>query len=344
MRSAKAIQVVGAHAEGEVGRVIVGGVLPPPGATVKAQRDWLQTEGDDLRRLLIREPRGGVFTHYNLIVPAKDPAADAGFIIMEPMDYPPMSGSNSICVATVLLETGMLPMTEPETSLTLETPGGLVTIRCACESGRVARVTTTNVPCFVEALDVPIVVEDLGAVTCDICYGGAFFALVRAEAVGLAIVPEQARAIVDLGERIKAALRAVHHPAHPVLGDIGGLTFVTFIEPIQERDGVKQARNATVISPGKIDRSPCGTASSARLAAHHARGELALGEPLVSRSILDTAFHMKIEEGIMVANKPAILPSISGRAWITGHHTYTLDPDDPFPEGYSLTDTAHQLF
>ena len=184
MRSTKAIQVVGAHAEGEVGRVIVGGVLPPPGATVMQQRDWLQSEGDALRRLLIREPRGGVFTHYNLIVPAKDPAADAGFIIMEPMDYPPMSGSNSICVATVLLETGMIPMVEPETVMTLETPGGLVTIRCDCQDGRVARVTTTNVPCFVEALEVAVPVEGLGEVTCDICYGGAFFALVDAASTG----------------------------------------------------------------------------------------------------------------------------------------------------------------
>ena len=344
MRSAKAIQVIGAHAEGEVGRVIVGGVLPPPGDTVKAQRDWLQSEGDSLRRLLIREPRGGVFTHYNLIVPPKDPAADAGFIVMEPMDYPPMSGSNSICVATVLLETGMIAMSEPETNLTLETPGGLVTIRCACENGRVARVTTTNVPCFVEALEVAVTVEGLGTVTCDLCYGGAYFALVDAGSVGLQIVPERAREIVELGERIKAALRAERHPIHPLLGDIGGLTFVTFTEPIEERDGIKQGRNATVISPGKIDRSPCGTASSARLAAHHARGELALGEPLVSRSILDTAFHMKVEEGTTVGKRPAILPSISGRAWITGQHTYTLDPEDPFPEGYSLTDTAHQLF
>ena len=344
MRSAKAIHVVGAHAEGEVGRVIVGGVLPPPGATVKEQRDWLQSQGDDLRQLLIREPRGGVFTHYNLIVPAKDPAADAGFIVMEPMDYPPMSGSNSICVATVLLETGMLPMTEPETTLTLETPGGLVTTRCSCEDGRVTRVTTTNVPCFVEALDVVVAVEGLGPVVCDICYGGAYFALVHAKAVDLALRPERAREIVELGERIKSAVRQGHHPEHPILGDIGGVTFVTFIEPVETRDGVKRARNATVISPGKIDRSPCGTASSARLAAHHARGELALGEPLISCSILDTEFHLSIESGTTVGKRPAIFPTISGRAWITGQHVYTLDPEDPFPKGYSLTDTAHQLY
>ncbi len=344
MKSAKAIHVIGAHAEGEVGHVIVGGVLPPPGATVKAQRDWLQSKGDSLRRLLIREPRGGVFTHYNLIVPATDPAADAGFIIMEPMDYPPMSGSNSICVATVLLETGMVAMAEPETKLILETPGGLVTIRCASADGRVTRVTTTNVPCYVEALNQVLEVDGLGEVVVDICYGGAFFALVKTDSVGIDITPANARRIVELGEAIKAAARAAHHPHHPILGDIGGITFVSFLGPVEIVDGVKTARNATVISPGKVDRSPCGTASSARLAAMHARGELAIGERLISRSILDTEFHMKIEAETTAGDRPAISPSISGRAWITGHHTYMLDPDDPFPEGYSLTDTAYRLF
>ncbi|MCP4328070.1 MAG: proline racemase family protein [Alphaproteobacteria bacterium] len=344
MENLRAIHIIGAHAEGEVGHVIVGGVLPPPGATVKAQRDWLQTEGDALRRLLIREPRGGVFTHYNLIVPAKDPAAQAGFIIMEPMDYPPMSGSNSICVATVLLETGMLPLTEPDTDLVLETPGGLVKMRCACSGGKVDRVTTTNVPCYVAALDQILAIDGFGEVRLDICYGGAFFALVEAQSVGIEIVPENARAIVELGERIKAAARREHRPNHPTLGDVGGITFVTFLGPIEMDGGTKAARNATVISPGKIDRSPCGTASSARLAAMHARGQLTVGESLISRSILGTEFGMCIEEETAIADIPAIRPSISGRAWITGHHVQMLDPRDPFPEGYSLTDTAYQLF
>ena len=344
MPAEKTIHVIGAHAEGEVGHVIVGGVLPPPGSTVKDQRDWLQNEGDGLRRLLIREPRGGVFTHYNLIVPAIDPAADAGFIIMEPMDYPPMSGSNSLCVATVLLETGMVAMTEPETELVLEAPGGLVAVRCACAGGKVTRVTTTNVPCYVEALDQVLDVDGLGEVAVDICYGGAFFALIRAESVGIEIAAANARRIVEFGEAVKDAARAAHHPHHPVLGDIGGITFATFLGPVEERDGVKTARNATVISPGKIDRSPCGTASSARLAAMHARGEMGIGERLISRSILDTEFHMAIEAETNVGDRPAITPTISGRAWITGHHVHMLDPDDPFPEGYSLTDTAYRLF
>ena len=324
--------------------MIVGGVLPPPGDSVKAQRDWLQNEGDTLRQFLIREPRGGVFTHYNLVVPPKDPAADAGFIIMEPLDYPPMSGSNSICVATVLLETGMLPMREPVTKLVLETPGGLVSARCECDGTTVRRVTTTNVPCYAYALDETVVVDGFGKLSLDICYGGAFFALVDVAAVGLTLVPDNARLLVEAGERIKTVIRAAHQPMHPVLGDIGGVTFVTFLGPVERCDGRVQAQNATVISPGKLDRSPCGTGSSARCAAMHARGELAVGEGFVSRSILGTEFVMRVEEEVAINEFKGIRPSISGRAWLTGQHTYTLDPEDPFPLGYSLTDTAFRVY
>ena len=344
MRTERAIHVVGAHAEGEVGRVIVGGVLPPPGDSVKAQRDWLQSEGDELRQFLIREPRGGVFTHYNLLVPPKNPAAQAGFIIMEPLDYPPMSGSNSICVATVLLETGMLPMQEPFTDLVLETPGGLVSARCECVDTSVRRVTTTNVPCYAHVLDQCVMVDGIGDVRLDICYGGAFFALVDAASVNLVLTPDNARHIVETGEHIKAAVRDAYQPLHPLLGDIGGITFVTFLGPVVHRNDRVEAQNATVISPGKLDRSPCGTASSARSAAMYARGELAVGEGFVSGSILGTEFIMKLEEEVAVGEYQGIRPSISGRAWLTGQHTYTRDPEDPFPLGYSLTDTAYRVY
>ena len=342
MRSSRAIQVVGAHAEGEVGRVIVGGVLPPKAASVREQR--IAIEQDDwLRRFLVREPRGGVFTHYNLVVPATDPKANAGFIIIEPTDYPPMSGSNSICVATVLLETGMLEIKEPETRLTLEAPGGLVEILAECRDGRCRSVQTTNVPCYVDALDLAIEVPDLGTVMLDVAYGGAFFALVDAASCGMKICPENARELVVVGEKIKSAVRAQHEVRHPELSEIEGVTFVTWCDKPEVVNGVKTARNATVISPGKIDRSPCGTASSARVAAFHARGELEVGELFHSRSILDTLFELRIERETQVAGKPAVAPSIKGRAWITGEHTYHLDPDDPFPEGYALTDTWHQV-
>ena len=261
MKSKRAIQVVSAHAEGEVGRIIVGGVLPPPGDTLPAQRAWLE-RNDGLRRFLIHEPRGGVFTHYNLIVPPRDPRAAAGFIVMEPTDYPAMSGSNSICVATVLLETGMVEMREPVTRFALETPGGLVETTAECRGGVCERVTTRNVPSFVHVLDRAVEVPGTGIVRLDIAWGGAFFALVDAADLGFALVPDEARALVEAGEAIKSAVRAGTPVRHPSAPEFEGVTFVTFLGPVTRENGIKAARNATVISPGKIDRSPCGTGSS----------------------------------------------------------------------------------
>ncbi|MBI1386168.1 MAG: hypothetical protein GC150_14780 [Rhizobiales bacterium] len=342
MQSRRAIQVVAAHAEGEVGRVIVGGVIPPRGASVRDMRIAL-AEDDTLRQFLIREPRGGVFTHYNLVVPACHPDAQAGFIIMEPTDYPPMSGSNSICVGTVLLETGMLQMHEPVTELVLETPGGLVHLTAECENGRCRSIKTRNAAAFVVRLDLEIDVPGLGPTRVDIAYGGGFFALLDAAPHGLEVRPEAARDLVVLGERVKDAVNAAFPVAHPEMPEIAGVTFVTWREPVHQRDGHPTARNATVISPGKIDRSPCGTASSARLAVHHARGEMKVGDTLHSRSIIDSLFEMRIEAETTVAGRPAILPSIKGRAWITGEHTYHLDPEDPYPLGYALSDTWHRV-
>lgn len=342
MKSRRAIHVIGAHAEGEVGRVITGGVLPPPGDTLMEQRTWLE-QNDELRQFLIREPRGGVFTHYNLIVPAKDPRAQAGFIIMEPTDYPPMSGSNSICVATVLLETGILEMTEPVTNLVLETPGGLVEIEVLCANGRAQRVQTTNVPCYAHMLDETVEVDGLGTVTFDVCYGGAYFALVDAEPYGLAITPDHARDLVVQGEKIKDAIQNKFPVTHPVHPEINTVTFVTWLGPVVEENGVKTAPNATIISPGKVDRSPCGTGSSARIAAMHAKGNLDIGETFLSRSIIGSEFEMRIESDTKVGDKLGIVPSIAGRAWITGDHTYHLDPEDPYPTGYALTDTWHRV-
>ncbi len=341
MKSKRAIQVVSAHAEGEVGRVIVGGVLPPPGDTLPDQRAWLE-RNDGLRRFLIHEPRGGVFTHYNLIVPPRDPRAAAGFIVMEPTDYPAMSGSNSICVATVLLETGMVEMREPVTHFALETPGGLVEIAAECRGGVCERVTTRNVPSFVHDLDRTVEVAGIGTVRLDIAWGGAFFALVEAADLGFALVPGEARALVEAGEAIKCAVRAGAPVRHPATPGFEGVTFVTFLGPVTRENGIRTARSATVISPGKIDRSPCGTGSSARVAVMHARGELAPEEPFLSRSLLRTEFRMTIAATSEVAGRPAVVPEISGRAWITGEHTFHLDPGDPFPEGYRLSDTWYR--
>jgi len=343
MKSARSITVVGCHAEGEVGRVITGGVLPPPGDTVFDQRTFLKTHDDALRRLLLFEPRGGAFVHLNLIVPPVSPGADAGFIIMEPDDYPPMSGSNSICVATVLLETGMVAMTEPETRLLLDAPAGPVAVVATCHNGKVERVRVTNVPSFVFRLNASVEVEGLGTITADLAYGGDTFAIVDAPGLGFALSRDEARDLVETGERIKAAVNEQHSILHPENPAIDFTSFVQFAAPVEtDVDGRKSGRNTVVISPGKLDRSPTGTGCSARLAVLHARGEIAVGEAFVGRSILDTEFHCRIEEETDVGGRLAVVPSITGRAWLTGIHQYLLDPDDPFPEGYTLNDTWYR--
>lgn len=342
MKQSRMITVVGAHAEGEVGRVVTGGVLPPPGDTLHAQMMHLWRHGDTLRKFLLFEPRGGAFTHANLIVPPKDPSADAAFIIMEPDDYPPMSGSNCICVTTVLLETGMVAMTEPETRLRLETPGGLVDVVARCRDGVCESVKLTNVASFAAALDREIEVEGLGTVRVDVGYGGAFFAIVDAATLGFGLERSEARALVETGERIKAAAVAQIPVAHPENPEINRIVFTQFAGPVETIDGVKTGRNAVVISPGKIDRSPCGTGTSARLAVMHARGEIGEGEPYVSLSPLGSRFDARIEAVAEIAGVPAIRPSIAGRAWITGYHHYVLDPADPWPEGYTVSDTWYR--
>ncbi|MBL6954390.1 MAG: proline racemase family protein [Alphaproteobacteria bacterium] len=343
MRSARSITVIGCHAEGEVGRVITGGVLPPPGDSLFAQREYLRTQDDGLRKFLLYEPRGGAFVHSNLVVPAKTPGAAAGFIIMEPTDYPAMSGSNAICVATVLLETGMVAMQEPETVLSLDTPGGLIEVVAQCRDGRCLNVRIGNVPCFVAKLDAAVEVAGLGTIACDIAYGGAFFAIVDAPGLGFALVPDEARELVEMGERIKAAAVAQHPVSHPENPDIHSVTFTQFAAPLsKDAAGRTVGRNTVVISPGKLDRSSCGTGSSARLAVLHARGRIGLGETLISQSVLGTEFHCRIEELCAVGDLPAISPSVQGRAWITGSHQYSLDPDDPFPQGYTLSDTWYR--
>lgn len=343
MKWSRSITVVGAHAEGEVGKVVTGGVLPPPGDTLFEQREYLRTQNDGLRKFLLYEPRGGAFCHANLIVPPKDPRAQAGFIIMEATDYPPMSGSNTMCVVTVLLETGMIAMEEPETRFALETPGGLVDVVAACRDGKCESVALTNVPCFVSKLDAAVEVAGLGTLSVDIAYGGAFFAIVDSESLGFGLTGDEARDLVETGERIKAAVVEQHPVTHPGNPDIHTVTFTEFAAPLDMgSDGLKVGRNAVVISPGKIDRSPCGTGSSARLAVLHARGEITEGETFLSRSPIDTEFRCRITGTTEIAGIPAVLPEISGRAWITGLHEYGLDPTDPFPEGYTLSDTWYR--
>jgi proline racemase len=254
-----------------------------------------------------------------------------------------MSGSNSICVVTVLLETGMVKMTEPQTRLTLETPGGVIEVLAECHDGKCERVTVQNVASFAAVLDATVEVAGLGSIAVDIAYGGAFFAIVDALALGFRLTPDEARDLVETGERIKAAVVAQYPVVHPENPQIHTVTFTQFAAAVEtDAAGVKSGRNAVVISPGKIDRSPCGTGTSARLAVLHARGEIALDDKYISRSILATEFHAGIVTTTTVGDFPAIIPSLSGRAWITGIHQYMLDPQDPFPQGYTLSDTWYR--
>lgn len=338
MRTSRVIHVVSAHAGGEVGDVIVGGVAPPPGASVWEQSRWIAEDGA-LRDFVLNEPRGGVFRHVNLLVPPKDPRADAAFIIMEPVDTPPMSGSNSICVATVLVETGLVEVREPETLLTLEAPGGLVEARVTVRDGRAERVTIRNLPSFADRLGAALEVEGLGTLTVDVAFGGDSFVIVEAAALGFALTPDEAREIAETGMRITAAANEQLGFRHPVLTGWDHISFCQVAGPVEEANGIKRGRNAVAIRPGRIDRSPTGTGCSARMAVLHARGQLAVGEPFVGVSLIGSEFHCRIEALAEVGGRAAVVPSISGRAWITGIHQHMLDPSDPWPRGYRLSDT-----
>ncbi|MCA1299442.1 trans-3-hydroxy-L-proline dehydratase [Stappia indica] len=338
MRSSKTVHVISAHAEGEVGDVIVGGVAPPPGDTLWEQSRWIARD-ETLRNFVLNEPRGGVFRHVNLLVPPKDPRADAAFIIMEPEDTPPMSGSNSICVSTVLLDGGILPMSEPVTELVLEAPGGLVKVRAECADGKAQRIFVENLPSFAAELDASLEVEGLGTLTVDTAYGGDSFVFVDAQALGFALTPDEAHDMARLGVKITAAANEAlgfHHPENP---DWKHISFCLFAGPVtRDAEGLR-AGAAVAIRPGKIDRSPTGTALSARMAVLAARGQMGPEDQLTAVSLIGSTFTGRILGETRVGELPAIRPQISGRGWVTGIHQHMLDPSDPWPEGYRLSDT-----
>ena len=338
MRTTRIIHIVGCHAEGEVGDVIVGGVAPPPGDTLWAQSRFI-AQDETLRRFVLNEPRGGVFRHVNLLVPPRDPRAQMGFIIMEPEDTPPMSGSNSICVATVLLDTGIIPMVEPETRLVLEAPGGTVDITALCRNGKAERITVRNVPSFADKLAATIEVAGIGTLTVDTAYGGDSFVIADATALGFAILPDEARDIAEAGIRITKAANEQLGFTHPMNAEWNHISFCQIAGPVRREGDVLTGANAVVIQPGKIDRSPTGTGCSARMAVLEARGEMAVGDRYIARSIIGSEFSCRIEEAAVVAGRRAIIPSVSGRAWITGTRQEMLDPDDPWATGYRLSDT-----
>ena len=338
MRTSKVIHIVTCHAEGEVGNVIVGGVAPPPGDTLWQQSRWI-AQDQSLRQFVLNEPRGGVFKHVNLLVPPKHPEAAYGFIIMEPEHTPPMSGSNTICVATVLLDSGMVAMGEPETTFLLEAPAGLVHIRARCQDGKALSIEFENVPSFADKLDATLEVKGLGTLHVDVAYGGDSFVLVDARTLGFAIVPDEAHDLARVGARITEAANEQLGFQHPTHEEWNHISFCQFTLPVERQGGQLTGRNTVAIDPGKLDRSPCGTGCSARMAVLHARGEMGLGDRFIARSIIGSRFDCEIAEVGKIGGRQMVVPRIRGRAWITGTQQLMLDPEDPWPLGYRLTDT-----
>jgi proline racemase len=348
LRVGPVIEAVDAHACGEPGRVIVGGVEDVPGATMFDKMTWLQANQDDLRLRMLREPRGYPAANCNLILPSSHPEAAAGYVIMEQVEYPGMSGTNTMCVVTVLLETGMVPMVEPVTELTLEAPAGLIRVTAECRDGKVTSVTFRNVPAFATHLDASVEVPHLGTVTVDVAYGGMFYVIADAERFGLRLTPDEGADIVRITEMIKAAAADQLPVVHPDQPGFAGITIGQLSGPAH--DPANSRRNVVTVSTGTldwdrpatwtgaIDRSPCGTGTSAKMATLHAKGQLAVGEAFRHEGILGTVFTGRLVEEATIGTYRAVIPTITGTAWITGSARYVVDPTDPFPDGYTIGD------
>lgn len=332
------VRIVHCHAEGEVGDVIVAGVNPPDGTTLRDQRQFVADDGA-LRAFVLNEPRGGVFRHVNLLLPPTDPSADIAFIVMEPEDTPLMSGSNAMCVATVALETGVVAMHEPLTRLTLQAPAGLVPVEATCADGKVTAVTLRNVPSFVTHRAVTLEVPGYGTRVVDTAFGGDSFVIASAEDFGFHLTSDEAADIAGVGNILRSAANEQIGFQHPTLPEWDHYSFTYFTGPMQAIDGAVTSTNACVINPGKLDRSPTGTGCSALMALLHERGELAVGQTYIGRSVIGSTFQCRITETTKVGDFPAIVPTITGRAWIYGTTEWLTDPSDPWPLGYRLSDT-----
>ena len=328
------LEVLGVHAEGEIGRVILSGAPKIPGSTMVEKMDYINNEDDEILRLALYEPRGASQMTINLLIPPTSRSADMGFIPMQADGAHAMSGSNAMCVATALLETGALTMQEPESVVVLDTPAGLVRARANCRNGKVERVEIDMPASFVEHLDYPVEVEGVGTLAVDVAFGGCYFALIDAGSLGFEIARHEARDLVDMGNRIKTATVeqiAVNHPTIPAFDRVE--------YPMFAAGQGKSIINATVIYPGRLDRSPCGTGTVARMAVMHARGEIGINEVVSSRSIIGSEFRTRIDKLARCGHRQAVKPALSGRAWIYGSMKLGAHPLDPYPLGFTLSDT-----
>ena len=332
------IKLYNAHCCGEIGDVVIGlekiNYNSPKEASIALFKDkkW--------RNFFLNEPRGGVFKHCNIIVKPSDSIADAGFVIMEPEDNPPMSGSNSICVSTVLLEKNFLKMNYPLTQLSLEAPGGIIKVVAECEDSKVKSVSISNLPSFIDKLEVELKTKNYGKIIVSTAYGGDSFLLCDAQDFNLKILPDNAKSFVDIARELLKEANDQIGFQHPTIPNLNYISFCQFMEPIYTNEkGEKIAKNTVVIRPGKLDRSPCGTGTSARLALLRKKNQIDIKEKIISQSIIDSTFECFIESEIDENSKKMILPNIKGSAFITGEQVLYLDDKDPFPQGYRLNDT-----
>ena len=335
MRWSRTIQTVDVHCEGEIGRVITGGVLNVPGASMAEKLHHLNTVDAGLRQWLCSEPRSGPAGSFCLLTPACDPRADVGFIVLQPDQAHAMSGSNAMCATTALLETGMVPMVEPVSVVALDTAAGLVVATATCQGGKVVKVTLDMPPSFVTKQNAVIETAEWGAVRYDLCFGGIFYALIDVAQIGLTIAPENARALAMTGVELRSRIAAVEPALHPTTPALNGLSYVMFRS--DEPDGA--LRTCTTLRPGRADRSPCGTGSNSSMAVRHARGLARPGDRVVSRSIIGGEFVTEFVEETQVGPYRATRNRVSGQAWIYGISQIGLDPTDPFPSGFTLSDT-----
>ena len=348
MRLARMIPAVDVHADGMPGRVIIGGVSDVPGQTMLDKARYLEKHADNLRKLMLREPRGYPGSCCNLVLPSSDPAADFGYVIMEHVEYPAMSGTNTICVATVLIETGMVEVTEPVTTFTLEAPAGLIEIRATIGNGKATSITFRNVPAFAAHLNVPVEIPGVGTVAADIAWGGMFYAIADAQQFGLDLTPGEGRDIVRFGKMLTLAASEQYVVRHPLNPSLAGVTISQLSGPPQSPQNHR--RNAVTMSTGPsswdnpssftgcIDRSPCGTGTSARMATMYARGELRIGNEFRHESVLGTVFTGRLVDTVQLGHVTAVVPEITGHAWITGFASYVVDPTDPFPTRFTVGD------
>ena len=335
MRWKKTLQLAEVHCEGEIGKVITGGVLDVPGATLLDKMNYINEVDDSLRRLVTLEPRGCLQMSVNLLLPPTRPEAQAGFIVLQADKAHPMSGSNCICVVTALLELGMVPMVEPETTVVLDTPAGLVTARARCADGRCQSVSLDMVPAFVEYLDLTLDTREFGPLKIDVAFGGVYYALIDVEQIGLTIAPENARELATAGVALKEVINRQIDVQHPLMPSVNEVAYVMFRNRLDDRT----YQTCTTLPPGRVDRSPCGTGSSANLATLAARGLVKSGDQLTSQSTIGGTFQVTLLGTTEVAGRPAVLPRVTGRAWLYGLQQLGVDPDDPLAQGFMLSDT-----